>query len=322
MVITASDRQAFKRCRRAWDFGSRLRQGWEPDVDTVDVDLAGAVRAALAVWYFPGMWEWDRSIVRPLAEEAYRKAVAGWPPGHADEAALGEALLDRYFGWAPEADVFTPLRVETDFHVTIPDPADPRRDLAGADGAAVHFTGRVRLLVIDPFNVHWLVDHLVGDGWTDIDALILDERGAASCWAWDRCYLGTHIAGVVYNELRTDVDLGSGYASDRAFRRTTVRRSPVELERVRHTLGTEARDMTSAGLAVYPTPSWDICSACAFRPPCIAVTTGGNAEAVLAASYRRRPPVEEEEGRLGGVTWSLGRGAAPPKFGTDPNRDR
>jgi hypothetical protein len=322
VVITASDRQAFKRCRRAWDFGSRLRQGWEPDVDETEVDLAGAVRAALAVWYFPGMWEWDRSIVRPLAEEAYQKAVAGWPAGHDDVVALGERLLGRYFDWAPEADVFTPLRVETDFHVTIPDPADPRRDLAAADGSAVHFAGRVRALVVDPFNVHWLVDHLVGDGWADIDALVLDERGTASCWAWGRCYLGTDIAGVVYNELRTDGDLGRGYAPDLVFRRTTVRRGLVELERARYNLGTEARDMTSAGPAVYPSPSWDICSTCAFRPPCIAVTTGGDAEAVLAASYRRRQPVEEHEGRLGGVTWSLGRGAAPPKFGRGAHRDR
>ena len=322
MVITASERQAFKRCRRAWDFGSLLRQGWEPDTDAAEVDLADAVRAALAVWYFPGMWEWDRAIVRPLAEAAYKKAVAQWPAGHDDVVALGDALLARYFDWAPEADVFTPLRVETDFHVTIPDPADPRRDLAGADGSAVRFAGRVRALVVDPFNVHWLLDHLVGEGWADIDALVLDERGAASCWAWGRCYLGSEIAGVVYNELRTDADLGRGHTPERVFRRTTVRRGLVELERVRHNLGTEARDMTSAGLAIYPTPSWEVCSTCAFRPPCIAVTTGADAGAVLAASYRRRPPEEEQQGRLGGVTWSLGRGAAPPKFGRDPHQER
>jgi hypothetical protein len=322
VVITASDRQAFKRCRRQWDFGSRLRQGWEPDVDTVHVDVVDAVRASLAVWYFPGMWEWDRAIVRPLAEEAYRAAVAPWPEEHAEVAARGEALLGRYFDWAPEVDNFTPLRVESDFHVTVPDPDDPRRDLAGADGAAVHFAGRVRLLVVDPFNVHWLVDHLVGDGWADLDALVLDERGSASCWAWGRCYLSTQIAGVVYNELRTDGDLGRGFRSERVFRRTTVRRGLVELERARHNLGLEAQEMSSAGVAVYPTPSWETCSTCAFRPPCLAVTTGADAEAVLAASYRRRPPEEEQEGRLGGVTWSLGRGAAPPKFGRDPLRDR
>src|SRR3954465_11401093 len=135
VVITPSDRHAFKRCRRAWDFGSRLRQGWEPDAEPATVDLTSAVRAALAVWYFPGMWEWGRAIVRPLAVEAYRRVVAAWPEGHDALASAGERLLDRYFDWAPSVDVFTPVRVETDFDVTIPDPANPRYDLVAADGS-------------------------------------------------------------------------------------------------------------------------------------------------------------------------------------------
>lgn len=354
LVITPADRQAFKRCRRAWDLGSRLRQNWEPDEAPAGIDLGVAVRAALAVWYFPGMWEWDRSIVRPLALEAYHRAAVAWGPGHEEDVALGDRLLARYFEWAPSVDRFTPVRVETDFQVSIPDPADPVRDLVGADGSAVHFAGRVELLVVDEFDLHWLVDHRIGAGWADADELALDEEGASFCWAWERYFLGMKIAGVIYNELRTDADLAQGLAApapgpdsvtpvghrrmyvraDRSsipditregnevFRRTRVNRSLVELERARHNLGTEARDMTGPGLAVYPAPSWAACSACLFRPPCIALNTGIDAEAVLATSYRHRPPVEEREGRLGGVTWSIGRGAAPPTFRGGPRQGR
>jgi len=317
VVITAADRRAFKRCRRSWDFGSRLRQGWEPDVDVAEVDLGEAVRAALAVWYFPGMWEWGRAIVRPLAIEAYRRVVAGWPAGYDGTARQGEALLARYFDWAPAVDLFTPLRVHADVEVSVPDPSDPRQDLAAGDGAAVHYADRVDLVVVDAFNAYWLVDHRVGDGWAASDELVLDEAGAAGCWAWGRSYLGMDIAGVIYNELRADGD-GAG----EPFRRTEVRRGLAELERVRHKLGCEARDMTSAGLAVYPAPGWDVCSACMYRPPCIALDAGADAGAVLDAGYRRRPPVVVQEGRLGGATWSLGRGAAPPKFGPGPHPGR
>lgn len=317
MVITAADRRAFKRCRRAWDFGSRLRQDWEPDVELTELDAGDAVRAALAVWYFPGMWEWGRAIVRPLALEAYRRVVAGWPAGHEGIAGEGEALLGRYFEWAPEVDLFTPLRVETDVEVRVPDPTDPRRDLAAGDGAAVHYSDRVDLVVVDAFNTYWLVDHRIGDGWAPTDALVLDEAGAACCWAWGRSYLGMDIAGVIYNELRTDGD-----AADETFRRTPVRRGLAELEQARHKLGCEARDMTSTGLAVYPAPGWDVCSACMYRPPCIALDAGADAEALLETGYRRRPPVLVQEGRLGGATWSMGRGAAPPKFGPGPHPGR
>lgn len=356
-VITASDRQAFKRCRRAWDLGSRLRQNWEPDTDDVEADLGGAVRAALAVWYFPGMWEWDRAIVRPLALEAYHREAAAWPAGDEELAGFGARLLGRYFDWAPSVDSFTPVRVETDFQVSIPDPGDPRRDLVAADGSAVHFGGRIELLVVDADDAYWLVHHRVGGGWADPDQLVLDEVGAAWCWAWERFFIGMEISGVIYNELRTDTDLDqdTGHRSPSAgaatavpvsghrrmdvrrgrppvagvtrvgndvFRRTTVSRGLVERERVRHNLGVEARDMTGAGLAVYPAPSWDVCSACAFRPPCIALNTGTDADEVLGAAYRQRPAPEEREGRLGGVTWSMGRGAAPPKFGRDPRPGR
>ena len=364
-VITASDRQAFKRCRRAWDFGSPMRQNLEPVDGEPAADVGQAVAGALAVWYFPGMWEWDRAIVRPLAMSAYQRAAAAWAPGHAELAGAGEVLLERYFEWAPTVDHFTPVRVETDFQVSVPDPSDPVRDLVGADGSAVHFAGRVELLVVDELDLYWLVAHRVGVGWADLDELLLDERAASFCWAWERAFLGMNVAGTIYNELRTDVDVArlppvppmgttapapvSGPDSragnpighrrmyvrasqtdgpaitregDDVFRRTRVRRGPVEMERVRSKLGAEARDMTGDGLVVYPAPAWEACSACRFRPPCIALDTGDDADGLLTAYYRPRPPPPSDEGRIGGVTWSIGRGAAPPKFGRDRETGR
>lgn len=80
-------------------------------------------------------------------------------------------------------------------------------------------------------------------------------------------------------------------------------------------LGSEAIDMVSADLAVYPTPSPAHCPTCQFTVPCIDLTERGDAQAVLASSYRERMTEEIVEGRLGSVTWSMGRGAAPPQFG-------
>src|SRR5260370_30151450 len=68
-IIRASERTAFRRCRGAWDFGARSRQNYEPLVPARAFDLEKAVHDALALWYFPGMWEWDRSLVRGFAME-------------------------------------------------------------------------------------------------------------------------------------------------------------------------------------------------------------------------------------------------------------
>jgi hypothetical protein len=76
--------------------------------------------------------------------------------------------------------------------------------------------------------------------------------------------------------------------------------------------------MLGDALAVYPTPSPDPCGVCAFRAPCLALNEGGDAESILSDRFRRRPPEAPEEGRLGGATWSMNRGAAPPPQWRNP----
>jgi len=72
--------------------------------------------------------------------------------------------------------------------------------------------------------------------------------------------------------------------------------------------------MTDDGLALFPHPTRANCSQCDFRAPCIAMNEGADADALLDAGYRERGP-DLVEGRLGGVSWSMNRGAAPPRFG-------
>ena len=86
--FTPADRGAFKRCRRQWDFGARERQNYEPARPAAVPDLDLAVRDALAVYYFPGMWDWQRSVVLPLVLQGFARSMGrqpgagggSWPP--------------------------------------------------------------------------------------------------------------------------------------------------------------------------------------------------------------------------------------------------
>ena len=118
-VVPAADRAAFLECRRAWDFSARERGDREP-VPAEPVDAERAVRAALAVYYFPGMWDWSPAIVLPLVRRAYTESVAAhrteYLTAHglanlprdvaarADERAeqRGRATLEAYLAWAPD----------------------------------------------------------------------------------------------------------------------------------------------------------------------------------------------------------------------------
>ena len=200
--FTPADRGAFKRCRRQWDFGARERQGYEPAQPAPGPDLELAVRDALAVYYFPGMWDWQRSVVLPLVLQGLARSLGRQPAAEAaDPLAAGEALLRRYFEWAPQVDRFAPIQVEGGFEVNLPDPAGGDRELVLADGRPIRYQGRVDLLAGDEHDRYWVVAHRLVDRFGTDDDLLLDEELVAACWAVERCYPGMRVAGTVHNEL-------------------------------------------------------------------------------------------------------------------------
>jgi hypothetical protein len=362
LVVHARDRAAFLTCRRAWDLSATARRNLEPLSPSIPVNVAEAVRAALAVYYFPGMWDWERALVLPLARKALddnlaKQIATSERAGAMTEARRAEVearrelaveLLEDYFSWAPSVDDFAPVRIATDFSITIPDPARPGFDLTTADGKEVRYEGRVDVLAMDEHDAYWIVEHRVGPGFAELHDLLLDEQALSYCWAWPHFYLGMRIVGTIHNELRTDVATrpaapepprprvsATGYpqssrrvyaepkqvpskrvksAGSERFRRTWIVRTDEELVRFGERFSAQIKEMISPGLAVYPEPSPEACRACAFAEPCRALNAGEDAEAILARSYRVRPQVVEE-GRLGGSSWSMNRGARPPRFG-------
>jgi hypothetical protein len=200
--FTPADRGAFKRCRRQWDFGARERQNYEPARPAAVPDLDLAVRDALAVYYFPGMWDWQRSVVLPLVLQGFARSMGRQPGGGGGELAAGEGLLRRYFDWAPGVDRFSPIQVECAFEVNLPDPAGGDRELVLADGRPIRYQGRADLLAGDEHDHYWIVAHRVVDRFGPADELLLDEELVAACWAMERLYPGMRVAGTVHNELQ------------------------------------------------------------------------------------------------------------------------
>lgn len=287
VAVTATERAAFKRCRRAWDLGARVRRGLEPVGAPVTTEHPA--REALAVHYFPGMWAWDRSIVRPLVLRAAGDAAP---------------FVQRYVDWATGIDEFEPVRVEFDFDARVPDP-DGDGDLAAPDGRAVHYQGRAHALVVDDDRAHWLLAHRFGP-WTGAELLRLDEAAVTAAWAWEQTFLDARVHGVLYNELTLEG----------RFRRTRLRLSRGAVVQAGEQLAREVAEMLDPSLALYPTPA-PHCVTCLFVAPCMAMQDGHDAEDLLARDYRPRPPEELQEGRLGGATWGIGRGAMPVRFGDE-----
>lgn len=264
-VIRPTDRDAFKRCRRQWDFGSPERQGRAPATPPAP-SLGEAIRSALAVYYYPGMWEWDRAMVRALARDAYLRSFREQGGGAEEQVAAGARLLDRYFDWVACTDDFVPVRVGAPLDVPIPHPRNRGREVTTPAGDPVRFQAGVDLLAVDDAERYWVVEHRLVEGpWPDPDLHLLDDRASALCWAWEADFLGMRIAGLVVNEIRGDGAAGDAHDG---FRRTHVPRSAEQLEAVAEQLGIEALEMVAGEVAVYPNPTPENCAPCPYREPC------------------------------------------------------
>ena len=298
-VIGAADREAFRRCRRSWDFGAAARGNWEPLRIDPEKALRRAIREALAVYYFPGMWDWNRAIVRPLVERAFERAIDASRDEVGDERLrAGRSLVERYLEWAPENDRFAPIRVGTELEVNVPDPSQGDADLTTATGEPIRYRGRIDLLVEDGDGVHWLVHHRIGgERFATRQELEADERGIALCWAWEEFFLGMTIAGTIYGELR-----GPG-----EFRRTAVPRDRAAVAGIRAAIAADAARMTRPHARIDPCFSRENCSTCAFRLPCIAASERGDAGEALRVAYRKRTQGAAGAPRLGEMHSGIGR---------------
>ncbi|HUE33944.1 MAG TPA: hypothetical protein VMQ38_13915 [Mycobacterium sp.] len=349
--ITEDDRARFKRCRRQWDFASR--RGLEP-IAGMEPVLPAVLKDALAVYYYPGTWDWQPELRQSLVHKAASRALQ--EAGAADALPTATAILDAYDGWASTVDDFAPVRIGHDVSGLVPDPSDPERGLATPDGAAVIYTCRIDLLAVDAADEYWVVRHLIGDEWQELDALIGDEAAVAACWAWEQEYLGMEISGTIHNQVRIGGPLdrpNDGAARTRVrqsepsgggraipqHRRLSARTSRSDesghgnfIEQstagfVRRTRIRRSRAEIGAVGALIGADAAQMCSepaiyptfaahcqACEFISPCRAIVEGTDPEPLLASEFRRRPSEDQRKPRLGQSTWGFGRGAAPPQW--------
>jgi hypothetical protein len=200
--ITEDDRARFKRCRRQWDFASAQRRGLEPVVP-MDAGLPGVIKDALAVYYYPGTWDWQPGLRQSLVHKALtRGLIESGVAGATDSLPAAVAVLDAYDAWASTVDDFAPVKINYDVQGLVPDPHDPERGLATPDGAGVIYACRIDLLAVDAADEYWVLRHQIVDECQELDALIGDEAAVAACWAWEQEYLGMEISGTIHNQVR------------------------------------------------------------------------------------------------------------------------
>ena len=159
-------------------------------------------RSALAVYYYPGTWDWQHELKQSLVHKAVRRSLE--EAGALEGLAAATTLLDCYDAWAATVDDFAPVKIEHDVQALVRDPADPELGLLTPDGSGVVYACRVDLLAVDAADEYWVVRHQIVDDWRTVEELVFDEEATAACWAWEQDYIGMEIAGTIHNEIRID----------------------------------------------------------------------------------------------------------------------
>ncbi len=203
----------------------------------------------------------------------------------------------------------------------MPDPVLSDRDLVTTEGAAIRYCTWLDALVFGDDEQPWLLCHRLGpEPLGPPEILTVEQVALTDCWAWAHFALDPRLAGVIFNEVGLVASPGGACPEgvSQVFRRTIVPVTTAERAAAGRQLGYEALEMLDAGLVIYPHPTPANCTPCPYLAPCRAMRTGGPAAVaeILAEGYEPCPPPPLVEGRLGGRTWSVGRGARPQRFDT------
>lgn len=234
-VIRTSDRKNFKKCRRSWDWGSKIRQDLEPIRIPEPLNFGSAIHRGLEVLYDPETWNQDREVIEGLALVAFtrylteqrdrylrltgQEALQGEAKEEYDDGiVLGEGMLRNYFEWAKLHDNFKPVKTEVEFEVPIPVPNGVvlppgfRRALETnylekfnpkeGEWWPVVYQGKIDLIVEDEDGFYWVDDHKTASRRYEdmLTFLELEEQVGSYAWALQHM-LGVQVRGIIYNEL-------------------------------------------------------------------------------------------------------------------------
>lgn len=227
-IIRTSDRGQFKGCRRAWDWGSKIRRNLDFRKPPSYLEFGTAIHRGLEVYYDPETWnKLPFDIIEAAAVTEYVKSYKQARQDYLtftnretlDEVAqdeweaqleLGKKMLRNYFDWAKNHDRFTPRFVEVEFEVPIPVPPglllpvdfENRDGYLWFRGRPVVYQGRIDLLLEDEYGRYWVDDHKTTAQMREdtLTFLELDEQTGSYCWAIQEM-MGVKVAGALYNEL-------------------------------------------------------------------------------------------------------------------------
>ena len=226
-IVRTSDRQAFKRCRRKWNWHSPLRENLTISDSPSYFWIGTGGHFAMEDYHGYNHYGHPAEAFRAYVDacRTYQsKHKHGLPDDWEEQTTLAEGILEHYIIWAQHRDTLQTVwldgepQVEITIHIPLPIDPPP-----GFDKVVYQFT-LDRLVEID--DEYWVLDWKFYKAFSQ-GSLELDQQMSAYIWG-AKAYYDKPIAGAILHEFRKELPnapkiLASGKLSLAENQKTTHR---------------------------------------------------------------------------------------------------
>ena len=287
MNISVTERQSFKRCRRAWDYSSTNRQRLESIIPKPALGLGTLIHRTHAKWIICPECDPDQIFIDDAALEIeriknrYKKRVGAMPNDEEmrdtiDSVVLGRAMLRNYksyYGSPVPADMKAFANEQT---LNVPVPGTNHRLVARMDTILQDNKGNL-----------WIRDLKTYTHKQSDQDLQMNDQFLAYQWMLDSLGMG-RVAGVLYDGMYKRAEPVRGKGLEDLFHRIRISRNSEELEEFGKFLQHEISDMVNNPI-LYTNRRWEGCTRdCQFLKLCIAESRDEDVDYIREHFYTSR----------------------------------
>lgn len=325
MIVSVTEVESFKRCRRQWDFGSFNRMGLSPIMQPKPyLDLGSMIHQSLAYWTQKPDSDLRLAFMRIATEhlkgvkETYKRATGTYPTDEMleplmDAITLGTAMMGNYQAFYgrplpddlefcfPEQELLIPIpgtEHTCECEITHCDlaPEKCRNHPGGCTecndtGVVYHYLkARLDALAKDTHGNLYVVERKTYDNRPNMALLEVTDQFIGYVWAAQQLNLG-YVAGLAYDGMWKRAhppQRPKRLEMADLFCRTMIRPTQAAVDEYGAELASTVLDMANPRIAVYKNRVWQGCWDCSFEQLCRAVSEQDDVDTILRTQYTKR----------------------------------
>lgn len=315
MIVSVTEVESFKRCRRAWDYGSFNRQALTPIIQSKPyLDLGSMVHKALAYWtqkpnsnlthvfdavsiqHYNKVWEQYKAKTGSTPTEEETQPLQ-------DAITLGGAMMANYQEYykqplpshltfcSPEQEIWIPIP-GTEYNCCILQTLEGSAPCESCNGTGIgrhYLKARLDALAQDSHGNVYVVERKTYDKRPNLSLLERSDQFVGYVWVAQQLNIGP-VIGIAYDGLwKRDKppQKPKKLPIDALFCRAIIEPAQDEINEYGRELAETVQDMANQP-RLYKNRVWQGCWDCSFEYLCGIQSMDGDYKGIIETQFMRR----------------------------------